>query len=60
VLFWLSIGVVGGFEYLVQRFGGMYLICYAVMSLACAAAAYINLRMYRSVCKAPTPRRARR
>ena len=60
VLFWLSIGVVGAFEYLVQRFGGMYLICYTVMSLACAAAAYINLRMYRSVRKTPAPRRARR
>ncbi len=60
VLFWLSIGVVGGFEYLVQRFGGMYLICYTVMSLACAAAATINLRMYRSVRKTPTPRRAGR
>ena len=60
VLFWLSIAVVGVFEYLVQRFGGMYLVCYTVMSLACAAAAWINLRMYRSVCKTPAPHRSRR
>lgn len=48
--FWVSIAVTGVFEYLVQRFTGMYLICYAVMCASCFAVAMVNVTAYKSVC----------
>lgn len=39
--------VTGAAEYLVQRFGGMYIPCYTFMSLACACLAILNRKMYK-------------
>ena len=48
--FFLTVAGTGVFEYLVQRFGNMYLICYSAMSVILFLMAFIVNRMYRTVC----------
>lgn len=48
--FLVSVGVTGVFEYLVQRHGDWYRLCYGVMSLSCLAMAVAAYVMYLTVC----------
>ena len=50
VCFFLTVAGTGVFEYLVQRFGNLYLFCYSGMSVTLFLMAFIVNRMYRSVC----------
>ena len=56
-LFLLAVGGTGIMEYLVQRHGNWYLMCYSVMSLTCALMALSSYLMYRSVCDKDRKRR---
>ena len=40
----------GASEYLVQRFGNMYPICYTVMTITCTMMAVIVYLMYKTTC----------
>ena len=46
----LSLVATGVAEYMVQRHGDWYLGCYAVMTLACFAMAFVVWRLYKSCC----------
>lgn len=48
--FFLTIACTGVMEYLVQRHGNWYLLCYPVMSVSCLASALVVYGMYRTVC----------
>lgn len=49
-LLWLAgLAATGGLEYLVQRHGDWYLLCYSLMSLACLCMALAPWLMYRSI-----------
>ncbi len=48
--FFLTLGVTGFLEWLVQRHGNWYLFCYTAMSLCCLGLALIVYRAYLGVC----------
>lgn len=48
--FFLTVAGTGFLEYLVQRFGNLYLFCYAGMSVTLFLLVYIVYRMYLTVC----------
>ncbi len=56
--FWLAVGGTGVLEYLVQRYGNSYLACYSGMSVTCLLIAFVDYRMYLTVC-GNKPRRSR-
>lgn len=49
--FLIGVGGTGVFEYLVQRHGGWYKMCYSVMSLTSAIMAAMTYIMYLTVCE---------
>lgn len=49
-LWLLGLAAVGVFEYLVQRHGDWFLLCYGVMTLGSLAMSFAVWRMYRSCC----------
>lgn len=55
--FLLAVSVTGVMEYLVQRHGNWYLMCYMVMGLMCLTLALIIRAAYRSVCSERKTRR---
>lgn len=50
VLFLAAVGGTGYLEYLVQRHGDWYLMCYGLMSLTCLIMCIVVYCMYRTVC----------
>jgi len=50
VLFLAAVGGTGYLEYLVQRHGDWYLMCYGLMSLTCLVMCIVVYSMYRTVC----------
>lgn len=48
--FFLTVAGTGVFEYLVQRFGNLYLFCYGSMSVTVFLMVFIVYRMYLTVC----------
>lgn len=57
LMFLLAVAGTGVMEYLVQRHGNWYLMCYSVMSLTCAMMALSGHLMYRSICGRQRKRR---
>lgn len=51
--FLVTVGATGMLEYLVQRYGGWYMMCYSFMSLSCLLMAIVVYIMYLTVCKRP-------
>ncbi len=50
VVFLAAVGCTGYLEYLVQRHGDWYLMCYSLMSLTCIVLCVVIYCMYRTVC----------
>ncbi len=51
VVYIATLAGTGTFEYLVQRHGDWYLLCYSVMSLSCLVMALVVFLLYKSLCK---------